>query len=486
MKLNLSKQTTLKLLLFTALAANISWEPAFQALNKLDLASSDTTAANPLPTPPVVSKTDENVRPEKIVEKEFHTLTVCDEAYSVSYSEVEVNGKPAKTNIDIKKRFPEAAVANFTTNGDFAFNTSDETSKTQIEKHIESLILKSRHLDKDCKDETKVAKKNKHNSDKKKERKEHSTDYCATSKDSDDLNIVEKLHQVTVDEDADSRQERAESREQAFDEIESLIQDDLKPDLKKLLVSKDKELVAEGNDCADAAIEALKDVGTDLGLNKSKINRLANEIRAAKDATKISRRADKYKSDVDQLSKEYTEAWSQYMKTGDMRMISRLSGLNFQHNALNWDINNQLMQLDSLYNFGLIMPNEYNEYSSPYVQLKQSLMDVLNVNKSTSPVTANQILPTAGGTTTNYTLDSFSNPPSDIASKRSMFTQQFANKNGVMIPNQPATLGGSQVTNAPGPNGLTSTMTRPSLVAPFQNNGSTVLAPTSNRLTGFN
>lgn len=417
-----SHHTKLKILLLTALAANVSWQPAMDAINSVDFASetvkaaggtapgpSQITGQGPLSTSPnAVTVGDSTIKPQsaasvpgasssstanptstkklKSAKRDADTREVCGRTYLVTYKEIEEKGE-VKTVMKANEFAAKETKTLFSMKIPVSIANLNKKSESLF-KELDRSIREHKNLNDDCKAVDQVAQEKKEAKKQTAAAKKSEQERIAKGKAECTLNDAGKA--IEKDERFECNLERLASIKEgdgAAAKVERLIRDELKKDLKPLLLSKDSEKRALGMERLEQVMDTLEDIEIEADLPKSRADKLMKQLTAMKTGAEVIERASAFESDVHGLQNDFREKWSDYKATGSPELIPQLNTLNYLHSMLDMRIKAAMnsgpnMALQRHLQFGNLTSTEHGEFNAPFMSLQQDMINMLNIGAS--------------------------------------------------------------------------------------------------------
>lgn len=512
MKTKYTKQTVLKGLLLAALATNISWDPAMQSLEAIDLQSSELAKSGgpssrgsmgrSKNTPPLsmspngVGPSEKGIQPGEAAKAtterpgtevkaetenkkemdssevvtiqmkeqtgpQYKTEKFCGDYHRITYQQETVEGK-TKTRVVAKPIDTQGSTLGLLLDGDLESVYGDEKTMTAINRSFENKIRQSRErIGAKCEGtlaKTQPAKKAPEQTEEDKKEKERLAKGIAecrldqdgavlTSSEKVDCNL-ERLASVELDINLSDKA----ARKKAMSEIESIVRGELKGPIKRMMMSKDEEDVATGEELVEQAYETVKELKESYGLDHSKTSKLLGELQSLSVAGKTYRESKDYESRVSDLRENFTESWSLFQQNpGNPYLQYRINALNYEQQRLMSELNYNMnygnyARLNTYYTQGLLSASDFKEFTSPFDTVRDQITNVLNPNYT---------MPSILNASTNSIFSDYSlSMPTDLLGFRGNLNTNFSRNYGLnhfsMPTVRPGSIGGgSSMLGAP-------------------------------------
>ncbi len=424
MKANIQKETALKGLLLLALLANISWQPALETLNLTQQSSSGAPSGETLggsgggsktqpATQPATQPTaaDTNEQPETLPPENEPQDTsgtkatgegrmkqgisnICGVNVYITFTEINVDGKPF-TAINIRphsggsfrpidKRIP----------GNFALNLDKPDIKKFLDNDNAAMVRN--RLGNRCVFETENTVRIENNnipeqSERDRDRLKKDMNECrvnSSGKPLPEFDVLEcKLRRLSnIDVDTDRR--GGELR--AMVQLEKLVKE-LRPHLKRRVISRDEEEIRDGEEKIDEIVDILKERAVDLNLSPARIAKIISILESLKTGGETYRRSiefdEKVKGVKEEARGELLDIESRLAANPrdpialNDRMMMRVK-LNSTYDQLLREasayVNPSYNALLSAQRMGLMPMSEFSQFAQPYQLLGRDLNTLTN------------------------------------------------------------------------------------------------------------
>ena len=428
MKALMNKQFFLKSALLAVLAANISWNPAFEALH---MASNDgeSIAGGARPQQIIIqldgksgpgavtvnhakgaqpaeparaqqTKTEVETAQDEVASK-LMTQRICGKRFLINFRETTLDKKVyTEAEVSAHSGTKDFKTFKYRVKGDFKLNLETDDVKEEIAADIAKIVRK-RLGDKCADNVVEKDKKDKDDDDKelvekrKKDKDDLKTAIKECRKDSKGkvLSRDEKVrcHLDKLDSlDPDDRKSSAK----VMAKLEQIVKGDVRKNIKNRLRSKDESDVEEGEELLEDLIERVQDLANEHDLDPRRINRMVQELETLKLGGETFRRSSRLGEEVRsarmEMRAELQDAL-QYMRSNPSdpfagQRVMELQRQQLQRNQMfqqqmQMEIGAPYQQLQNAHRMGMMNMADFREFTNPYRTLHQDLFSSIDVNR---------------------------------------------------------------------------------------------------------
>lgn len=452
MKLSNKQQTKLKLALLVALAANVSYTPIRNIMQETNLSAVAETGSGA----PVSSETTQPTTPaseqktlatrlgKEIAERDYLEACGGTKKHRVIFRQhtyPAVAGKPEETITIAYAQNIEVQDTDLTAGG--AVKTSGpytETKRVALISKLKDVVKQSydcvgpvtapksdadkaadeaaktarAELEKELKEQDAKARR----CELKKTRVGNKYEYEAIEDREEMMRC--QINRISRLEDEKDEKGKRRSKSATLSEAEKIVNDKLKRDIKKLLMSKDESENELGVELAEETIDALND----LGGGERRIEKLANMLRGFKAGGQTAKRSREREEEVSELRERVGSAREELRRDPrDLYAMRDLTMALYEHqnlaNQIDYDIYyGPLATMQRHRSLGHLTTADYNDFLAPYNAIKRQMEEMLRQNPLDRP--------------TNIHF-------SDLQNRGDMFRQRSA-LNSVTSSNRPLTM----------------------------------------------